>query len=423
MFQRKLMDTQLEEAGLRIGDTCSIFPFHGHRKSFTLNRNRIDLISKSYRPGDLALAYVELPISRPGHFHYRLELDVQAPGNRFILKTLEGSAFWLNGLAAKEAYVERADRLFIDDNKVRFDSCGLEDVVKESFDHPILHQGPLMTSELNILIEGETGTGKTDLARKIHDKSQRRGNFVAVNLSSFNAQLIESELFGHTKGSFTGAISDRKGAFEEADYGTLFLDEVDSLPLEIQTKLLTFLDQKRFRPVGSSKEKEIRARLIFASGRKLDTLVDQGVMRKDFFYRLRSGQSVQLESLRNNTERIREACKYFAIKNSVSFSERLIDFYLSLAWPGNLRQLFGHLEKKKVLSRGSKLDFDFVDEELMLQSSDLLSLSNQDSIEPMETAKIAHVKRAYIICEGNMSLTARRLQLSEKTVRSLVAKV
>lgn len=416
------MDEQLTESGLRIGDSCSIFPFSGRKKCFTLNRHCIDLISHAYRPRDLAPAYIELPNSQPSHFHYRLELDRKFTKDRFVIKTLEGRAFWLNGLAAREAYVERSDRLFIDDNKVNFDSCDLGKLTAKSFDHPVLRQENLMTSDLNILIMGETGTGKTDLARKIHEQSRRQGHFVAVNLSSFNPQLIESELFGHTKGSFTGAITDRKGAFDEANHGTLFLDEIDSLPMEIQTKLLTFLDQKNFRPVGSNREKAIQARLIFAAGRKLEGLVDQGLFRRDFYYRLCSGHSVELESLRNNIERIREACRFFALKHQVSFSEKLVDFYLTLAWPGNLRQLFGHLEKKKVLSRRTKLDFDQTDEALLLQSTDLLSLSSQSDILPLAETKIGYVKKAYSLCEGNLSLTARRLQLSEKTVRGIVGK-
>jgi transcriptional regulator of acetoin/glycerol metabolism len=420
MYQKKMMEAQLSESGVRLGDSCSIFPFHGRKKSFTLTRHCIDLISRSYRPRDLSMAFIELPFSGPGHFHYRLELD---KGQRFVMKTIEGSAFWLNGLAAREAFVERSDRLYLDDNKVNFDPCGVGELARRSFDHPVLFQENLIRSELNMLVVGETGTGKTDLARKIHEQSKRPGNFVAVNLASFNPQLIESELFGHKKGSFTGAIADREGAFGAADTGTLFLDEIDSLPLELQTKLLSFLDEKKFRPVGSTTQKEIRARLIFASGRKLENLIEQGILRRDFFYRLKSGHTVELNSLRNDLEKIREACRYFGLKHNLSVSEKLIEFYLTLAWPGNLRQLFGHLEKKKVMSRGTKLDFDQVDEELLLQSSDLLSLGDEREILTMEESKMIHFKRAFTLCEGNITITARKLQLSEKTVRTLVSKI
>lgn len=422
MFHRKMIEAQLQEAGVRLGDSCSIFPSAGKKKAFTLNRNCIDLISPHYRPQNLSMSYVEIPNTNVGPFHYRLELENITPKNgRFVLKTLTGRAFWLNGLAAKEAYVERADHLFLDDNRINFNPCDLKELTEHHFDHEVLLNLGLMQSSLNILIEGETGTGKTDLARKIHEQSGRRGEFMAINLSSFNPQLIESELFGHKKGSFTGAIKDKVGALALADHGTLFLDEIDSLPLEVQTKLLTFLDSKKFRPVGENKEISINARLIFASGRKLSLLVEQGLFRQDFYFRLKAGHSLSLLSLRNDITRIRSACQYFALKNSVSFTERLIEFYQTLAWPGNLRQLFGHLEKKKVLSKSYKIDFDSVDEELLLQSSDLLSLSSTDII-PYEQHRTQYVKNALRVCQGNFAMTARKLEMTEKTIRSIVLK-
>jgi transcriptional regulator with PAS, ATPase and Fis domain len=423
MYHRKMIRQQLTEAGLRIGDSCSIYPFQGRKKSFTLNRTCLDIVSRSYRPTGLAPAYVELPHFAAGNFHYRLELEAGLKEQRFILKTMEGGAFWLNGLAAIEAYVERNDRLFIEDNKINFDGCNLLELTQRSFDHSLLLQDNLVQSNLNILIIGETGTGKTDLARKIHERSHKPGPFVAINLSSFNPQLIESELFGHKKGSFTGAIADRDGAFTLSNGGTLFLDEIDSLPLELQTKLLSFLDQKKFRPVGSSKEESIRARLIFASGRKLETLVDQGLFRRDFYFRLKSGHSVELSPLRNNVLRIREACQHFCLREKMILTERLMEFYETLAWPGNLRQLFGHLEKKKILTRGIKLDFDSSDEELLLQSTNLSELPVQGELMTMEEQKLSHLRRVLSICEGNVAMTARKLNLSEKTVRTLMVKI
>lgn len=423
MYQRKLMKKQIEMAGVRLGDSCSIFPFHGKKKAFTLNRHCIDLISPHYRPDNLSLTYIELPNTDIGHFHYRLELDQVEKEGRFVLKTIKGSAFWLNGSAAREAYVERLDRLFIDENKVNFDPFNLAEMVNRHFDHPVLKEKNLMTSDLKILIQGETGTGKTFLAQKIHQESGRLGSFVAVNLSSFNQQLIESELFGHKKGAFTGAISEKNGAFKEAENGTLFLDEIDSLPLDLQIKLLSFLDNNKFRRVGETKETAIKTRVIFASGRPLETLVQQGLFRKDFYFRLKSGHTIELAALRNDVSRIKETCQHYSLKNGVTFSKRLLEFYDTLAWPGNLRQLFGHLDKKKVLSKSTKLDFDHLDEELILQSSDLMSLSAPFDLVSMKDFKEDYVKKAISICDGNVSLTARRLQVTEKTIKSILGKV
>lgn len=423
MYQKKLMRKQIEASGLRMGDSCRIFPYNGKKKAFTLNRHCIDLVSTHYRPDNLCMSYFELPNSDVGHFHYRLELDQTAEEGRYVLKTLKGSAFWLNGAAAKEAYIERLDRLFIDDNKINFDPFDLKEIIDRHFEHPVLLETALIQSSLKILIQGETGTGKTHLARKIHEKSGRAGNFVHVNLASFNSQLIESELFGHKKGSFTGAVANKSGAFEEAQHGTLFLDEIDSLPLELQTKLLTFLDNSHFRRVGDVKETEIKTRLIFASGRPLEGLVERGILRRDFYYRLTSGHTVELPSLRSDPGKIKEALQYFSLKHEVTFSERLTDFYETLAWPGNLRQLFGHLEKKKILSRSRKLDFDHFDECLLTESSDLMSFESPFEVKPMKELKEEYVKKVLSLCEGNLALAARRLCITEKTVRAIVGKI
>lgn len=420
MYQRKLMEKQIEVSGLRLGDSCSIFPSHGQKKAFTLNRNCIDLISARYRPNDLCMSYIELPSSGPCQFHYRLELDLAENEGRYTLRTLKGRAFWLNGSAAKDAYIERMDRLYIDDNKVNFDPFNLSEIIERNFEHPILLEQKLINSNLKILIQGETGTGKTHLAAKIHEKSQRLGQFVAINLSSFNPQLIESELFGHKKGSFTGAVADKIGAFQEATNGTLFMDEVDSLPLDLQTKLLTFLDNSKFRRVGEMKETEIRTRLIFSSGRPLEKLVQHGTFRRDFYFRLKSGHTIELSSLRNDLLKIKETCQFFCIKHQVSISSRLLSFYETLPWPGNLRQLLGHLEKKKILSKTLKFDFDQLDEGLLLESSDLMSITGNSDIVPLKELKEDYIKKVLLLCDGNISLTAKKLHLTEKTIKTAI---
>jgi transcriptional regulator of acetoin/glycerol metabolism len=423
MFQLKMIHQQLKNAGIRLGDSCTIVPFQGKKKAFTLTRSRFDLVSQQLRPQDLAMSYVELPRMGVDPFHYRFELDERAGvKDRFVLKTLQGHPFVLNGLAVKEAYIERQDKIFIEDHRINFAPDGLEQLIKRRLDHPVLLQNKLMESELKILIIGETGTGKTHLARQIHERSCRRGEFVAINLASYNPQLIESELFGHKKGSFTGAIADRSGAFAHAKRGTLFLDEIDSLPLDLQTKLLTFIDNGRFRQVGETREEEIQARLIFASGRNLEKLVEAGVFRKDFYYRLRSGHCLELRSLRNDLGRIQEVCDQYGIENGVTLSPRLLEFYQTLAWPGNLRQLYGHLEKKRILSRSSRLDFDELDEELMTRSANLLSINEEDTPKSLEQFKQDYVVETFRQCQGNFRQTARRLQVSEKTVRSILSK-
>jgi DNA-binding NtrC family response regulator len=423
MFQRKLMQEQLQLRGLRIGDDCCIYPMQGRKKKLALNRSRLDFVSPQYRSKDMTLSPIELPHYGAGPFHYRLELDETSPKVlRFLLRTLQGRPFLINGMAVREAYVERSDRIYLEDHRLSFlPATELGQTVK--LEHPILGMRHLLTSDLKILITGETGTGKTHLARRVHQESGRAGQFIAVNLSSFNSMLIESELFGHKKGSFTGAMADREGAFASAENGTLFLDEIDSLPLELQTKLLTFLDNMSYRKVGESIERAIRTRLIFASGCPLEAMVKKGEFRRDLYYRLRSGHAVILEPLRNTSGAIANACDHYAEKYGIAFTPRLMEFYKTLPWPGNLRQFFGHLDKKRVLSRISKLDFDESDEELLQSSSDLMNMPELSGPVTMAECKVQHVKRTLNACGGNVAMAARRLVLTEKTVRGLILKI
>lgn len=410
MFRGKQLLSQLEATGVRVGDSCCVSPLSGHKKKYLLNRHSIDLITDEK---DAHVSRGRIIFAGQPDFHYRLELD---PTDRFVLKTIRGRPFSINGIAAREAFVERSDRIYVEDHKLSFDSVDRREPIV--LGHPALKNSHLVESDLNILIQGETGTGKSHLALQIHELSLRRGRFVAVNLSSYNPMLIESELFGHRKGSFTGAVSDREGAFAFADNGTLFLDEIDSLPMDLQTKLLTFLDNKTYRRVGETTTREIRTRLIFASGQSLEELVDKTRFRRDLFFRIKSGQTLQLEPLRDRPELIQDACDYFSAKNDLSFAPRLIEFYAGLPWPGNLRQLFGHLEKKRILNRGSKLDFDVADEELILQSSDLLELP--EKMLTMEECKLQHLKATLVACNGNVALAAQKLCISPRTARAML---
>ncbi|MFL5784066.1 MAG: hypothetical protein ACJ76H_05610, partial [Bacteriovoracaceae bacterium] len=156
-------------------------------------------------------------------------------------------------------------------------------------------------------------------------------------------------------------------------------------------------------------------------GRDLSQLVERGEFRRDLYFRLKAGHTMALTPLRNEPKKVREACQAFALINNVSLTVRLVEFYETLAWPGNLRQLLGHLEKKKVLSRSTKLDFDGADESLLLESSDLVTIGTHSEIVPLDQHKRDYVKKAFSVCEGNVALTARKLQINERTVRTLIS--
>jgi len=248
--------------------------------------------------------------------------------------------------------------------------------------------------------------------------------FVHINLSSFSEKLIESELFGHMKGSFTGAIAEKIGAFEQANGGTLFIDEIDSLPIELQAKLLIFLDEKKIRKVGGVKDLKVNCRLIFASGKNLRQLVANSQMRRDFYYRIISGAIIKLPTLRDNVQKIQSFCEEFEVENKVHMNQDLIDFYKSLPWPGNYRQLKSHLNKKRVIATGSKLLFDEMDEKLVQESSDLFDVNEYYQKDmSLDELKYHYVHNLLVKYKNNKSAVAKVLGITPRSVNTISRKV
>lgn len=212
-------------------------------------------------------------------------------------------------------------------------------------------------SNANILIQGENGTGKELVARAIHYNSKRnKGPFVAINCGAFNENLLESELFGHVKGSFTGAIKDKMGLFESANEGTLFLDEVGEMPLAMQVKMLRVLQENMFRPVGSTETRQTTARVICATNSDLEKMIEEGLFRKDLFYRI-NVINMYLPPLRERMEDIPILIEHFSkhFSKIMNTSEKLpskecMKYLLSYSWPGNVRELENEIERLYVLS-------------------------------------------------------------------------
>ena len=201
------------------------------------------------------------------------------------------------------------------------------------------------TSDAGVLILGESGTGKELVARALHTGSSRSSQqFVPVNCGAIPKELLESELFGHKKGAFTGAISDRTGRFELANNGTLFLDEIGDMPLEMQVKLLRVLQEGTVDPVGSTKPVAVNVRVVAATHRDLDRYIDRGDFREDLFYRL-NVIPIILPALRERREDIPELIQYYLKKHArvdggmPIFDGSLIDALCDYDWPGNIREL------------------------------------------------------------------------------------
>ena len=213
-----------------------------------------------------------------------------------------------------------------------------------------------------VLIGGETGAGKELIAHAIHMHSDRRnGPFVKVNCASIPAELLESELFGHEKGSFTGAIAQRIGRFEAANRGTLFLDEIGEMPLHLQTKLLRVLQEQEFERVGGTRTIEVDVRIVAATNRDLKAMVEEGKFRMDLYYRL-AVFPLHVPALRERREDIPMLADYFVRKHAArmdrnieSISTNALDALTTYDWPGNIRELQNVIERSVVLSSGPEL--------------------------------------------------------------------
>jgi transcriptional regulator with GAF, ATPase, and Fis domain len=223
--------------------------------------------------------------------------------------------------------------------------------------------GQVAVTDSTVLIQGETGTGKELIARAIHGRSLRRERpLIKVNCAALPRELVESELFGHEKGAFTGATQQRRGRFELADGGTLFLDEVGELPLEMQAKLLRVLQEQEFERVGGSKTLHTDVRLIAATNRDLRQQVDTGAFRSDLYYRL-NVVPLALPALRERREDIPRLIGHFLARAArklgkplAEVSPAFLEQALSYDWPGNVRELANVVERAAVLARGARLE-------------------------------------------------------------------
>jgi sigma-54 specific flagellar transcriptional regulator A len=225
-------------------------------------------------------------------------------------------------------------------------------------------------SDASVLLTGETGSGKEVMSRALHEQSPRRhAPFIPINCAAIPAALLESELFGYTKGAFTGAMSDRSGRIELANGGTLFLDEIGDMPLELQAKLLRVLEERVVEPLGSGVAREINVRVIAATHRDLNALVRDGVFREDLYFRL-NVLPLRIPPVRERTGDILALCQWFAGRHArgqspIHFTRRSATWLEAYAWPGNVREISNLMMRFSVIYSAQVIDLSRVPADLL----------------------------------------------------------
>ena len=280
-------------------------------------------------------------------------------------------------------------------------------------------------SDASVLITGESGTGKELVAQALHGRSRRSsGRFCAVNCSALPEALLESELFGHTRGAFTDAHTARKGLFLEADGGTLFLDEIGDCPLALQPKLLRAVEQRRIRPVGAEKEVPFDVRIIAATNRDLETAVEERRFREDLYFRINVIQ-MELPPLRTRGSDVLLLAQQFVERFAAQSGRRVTGIsqgaaskLLAYTWPGNVRELRNAIERAVALTRYESVAVDDLPDRIRAYESTHVVLGSDD---PRELVPMEEVERRYILhvlktVAGNKALAARVLGIDRRTL-------
>lgn len=272
-------------------------------------------------------------------------------------------------------------------------------------------------TDTTVLLLGGTGTGKEVFAQSIHyNSSHKNNNFVALNCSAFSHELLESELFGHKAGAFTGALKDKKGLVEEADGGTLFLDEIGEMGIDLQAKLLRVLESGEFIKVGDTKTQKINARIIAATNRSLEEEIGKGNFRLDLFYRL-SVFTITLPSLNERKEDIKPLAEFYMKEYATKTSRKITGISPDLLkklenynWKGNIRELKNMIERAVILCDGDILTAD-----LMPDSSGTNTETSANVFEMAEIEKI-HIKKILQYTHGNKTEAARLMNIGLTTL-------
>lgn len=277
-------------------------------------------------------------------------------------------------------------------------------------------------TNVSVLISGETGTGKEVVARALHERSPRgSARFVAINCASIPENLLESELFGHEKGAFTGAIKQTPGKFELADNGTLFLDEIGDMPMALQAKLLRFLQERQFERVGGRTPIHVDTRLICATNRDLKSLVATGKFREDLFYRINE-MGIELPALRERSGDAQLLAQHFLnlynrsdYRGPLGLTDQAMAAISAYSWPGNVRELENRIKRAIVMADGKAISSSDLDLKPVSLATTELNLRSE--VEKLEAALVL---KALEVASGNISKAAKLLGISRPHLYSLM---
>jgi two-component system response regulator GlrR len=379
------------------------------------------------------LSIVDLKLGRGDGISLMEEIHSLSPEMPIIILTAHGTIESAVEAMRKGAYsyltkpFEPRDLFFqiekaLENRRLTSEVQRLQELLKEKYDFAhIVAKSDKMQSVLEMVsriakidstvyIRGESGTGKELIARAIHLASDRKNKrFVAINCAALPEPLLESQLFGHEKGAFTGAVRSTRGLFTQAHEGTIFLDEIGDMPLSIQAKLLRVLQERQFYPLGSEKQVEVDVRVIVATQKDLSEQVKQGLFREDLFYRIHV-IPIHLPSLRERKEDIPPLVEHFLKKFSQQMKKEvkglspgILQRLMLHEWPGNVRELENTVEYAVAMTRQ-----DLIAEDFLLQAN---SAEKSDSPKPFKEAKESF-EREYLcnlleLCQGNVSQAAK----------------
>jgi len=428
------------------GGTALLEQLHNDPSIQLLGITDVDLDSQGIKLAkDLGVPFSNNFIELIDKHHNELDIIIDVTGNPSVQTQLSAlkpeQSRMIVGIAAKFIWELLESR---DNNKKlkeRFDALNNEMRSRER-DHIIFGSNPLMQeveemvkqvapTPSTVLINGETGTGKEIIAQSIYELSHLNHKpFLKVNCTAFSPELLDSELFGHIKGAFTGAVTNKPGILEKANNGTLFLDEIGDVSLEMQVKLLRYLQFGEIRPVGSTETKIVSTRIITATNRNLQKLIEEGKFREDLFYRLNTFV-IELPPLRKRKEDI-PLFAYHFLKKAVLKINKIVNVITPKAlehlseypWPGNLRELQSVIERAVILSKTKQLDKEHLP--LSIQSVETgfdfnssLMKAKDKAMEVFERQAIQH----YLVKgNGNISLACAYAKVSRRTFYRIMDK-